>query len=93
VGEHGRGVKVKRGDASSREKGTPEGIWGVAEGLTKFLSPLGVKHSLFAAKELTVCFAKATGGRCVRMRRSFLWRDFHSSSNQWFMGKELGVGL
>jgi hypothetical protein len=65
VGEHGLGVKVRWGGVVSREKGTPEGFRGVAEGLTKFSSPLGEKHSLFTAKELTICFAEVRGGRWV----------------------------
>jgi hypothetical protein len=65
VGEHGLGVKVQRGGMVSREKGTPEGFQGVAEGLTKFSSPLGEKCSLFKVKELTVCVAEARGGRWV----------------------------
>jgi hypothetical protein len=65
VGEHGLGVKVRRGDVVSREKGMPKGFQGVAEGLTKFPSPPREKCSLFAAKELTVCFAEERGGRWV----------------------------
>jgi hypothetical protein len=41
VGDHSLGVKVKKGDIVSREGGTPKGFWGVAKGLTKFLSPPG----------------------------------------------------
>jgi hypothetical protein len=39
MGEHGLGVKVRQGGVVSREKGMPEGFWGVVEGLTKFPSP------------------------------------------------------
>jgi hypothetical protein len=65
MGEYGMGTKVERGSVVSREKGMPKGFWGVAKGLTKFTSPLGEKRSLFTAKELTVCFSKARGGRWV----------------------------
>jgi hypothetical protein len=65
MGEHGLGVKVRWGGLVSREKGTPEGFRGVAKGLTKFSSPPREKHSLFTAKELTVCFAEVRGGRWV----------------------------
>jgi hypothetical protein len=63
TGEHGLRVMVKRSGVVSREKRTPEGFRGVAKGLTKFPSPLGEKRSLFRAKELTICFVEARGGR------------------------------
>jgi hypothetical protein len=47
------------------EKGMPEGFRGVAEGLTKFLSPPVEKQSLFTAKELSICFTEVGGGRWV----------------------------
>jgi len=58
-------VKVRRIDVVSREKGTPEGFWGMAEGLTKFPSPPREKCSLFAAKEWTIAFVEAREGRWV----------------------------
>jgi hypothetical protein len=50
VGEHGMGVKFRWGSMVTMEKGMPEGFRGVAEGLTKFLCPLGDKCSLFVMK-------------------------------------------
>jgi hypothetical protein len=95
VGEHGLGVKVRWGSVVSRKKGTPKGFWGVAEGLTKFSSPPREKHSLFAVKELTYVLSRRgeEDGSCVRVRRSSLCMDLHSSSNEWFMGQEPGGGL
>jgi hypothetical protein len=63
MGEHGLGVKVSGVGMVPREKGTPEGFWGVAEGLTNFSSPTREKHLIFTANELTICFAEARGGR------------------------------
>jgi hypothetical protein len=65
VGGHDLGVKVRWGGVVSRKKGTPKGLWGVVEDHTKFPSPPAEKHSLFATKELTVCFPEARGGRWV----------------------------
>jgi hypothetical protein len=65
VGEHGLGVKVRRGNLVYRKKGTPKVFWGVAEGLIEFPYRSREKRFLFMTKELMVCVAEEREGRWV----------------------------
>jgi hypothetical protein len=63
MGEHVLGVNGRWGGMLSREKGTLEGFWGVADDLTKFPSPPGERTFTFYGKGVDNMLYKGGWGR------------------------------